>query len=215
MISDNIKNTRTCVKKFVLLYNGCMAKKIGYLEVIAGPMFSGKTEELIRQVKRAAIGKKRVQVFKHKIDKRYGTDKKVHSHSGISFDSDTIETAREILLKLNDGTEIVAIDEAQWFGADLIPIIQKLLEIGKKVLVAGLAMTYDRQPFIPLPTLMALADKVTKLSAVCSTCGEEAVYHKRVAKNHTYDALEADPALVSKLDLTVYQARCRRCYKKP
>ncbi|MFZ5845677.1 MAG: thymidine kinase [Patescibacteria group bacterium] len=185
---------------------------MGYLEVIAGPMFCGKTEELIRQVKRAAIGKKKVQVFKHAIDTRYGNDKKLHSHAGISFASDLVVSAAEILQKLEPKTEIVAIDEAQWFGDELVGVVNKLLEKGKRVLVAGLSMTFDRQPFAPLPSLMAMADRVTKLSAICVVCGEEAVYHKRVTKGKTVNPHLADPSLVGKIE--AYQARCRRCFNK-
>ncbi len=186
-------------------------KKIGYLEVIAGPMYCGKTEELIRQVRRAAIGRKNVKVFKHAIDTRYGKDKKLFSHAGVSFDSETIQDVRDILDGINTKTEIVAIDEAQWFGEPLIPIINKLLQKHVHVIVAGLAMTYDRQPFTPMPTLMAMADKVTKLSAICAVCGAEAVFHKRVIKvKKEIDPLEDDPALVGKID--AYQARCRRCF---
>jgi thymidine kinase len=167
------------------MYNTSMTKRAGYLEVIAGPMYCGKTEELIRQVKRASIGKKHVQVYKHAIDTRYGKDKKVFSHAGLSFKSYLITEASEILKKLNKNTEIVAIDEAQWFGQDLIPVISELVEKGIRVIVAGLAMTYDRQPFAPMPTLMALADKTTKLSAICTICGNDAVFHKRIVKAST------------------------------
>lgn len=191
-----------------------MARKHGTLTVIAGPMFSGKTEELIRQVKRAVIGKKKVQVFKHRIDNRYGDDKKLHSHAGISFESNLITSAAEILENLDPKTEIVGIDEAQWFGEELLPIVETLLTQGKKVVVSGLAMTFDRKPFAPVPTLMAMADRVLKLSAICSICGEEAVYHKRVGKTKDIDARVADPSFVSKLDLSVYQARCRKCFTK-
>lgn len=191
-----------------------MTQKYGTLTVIAGPMFSGKTEELIRQVKRAVIGKKNVQVFKHSIDNRYGDDTKLHSHAGISFESNLITSAQEILENLDPKTEIVGIDEAQWFGEELLPVVEELLQKGKKVIVSGLAMTFDRKPFAPVPTLMAMADRVLKLSAVCSICGEEAVYHKRVGKTKNIDALVADPSFVSKLDLSVYQARCRRCFSK-
>src|SRR5450830_1068223 len=148
--------------------------KSGYLEVIAGPMFCGKTEELIRQVRRAAIAKQQFQVFKHAIDTRYGNDKKLFSHAGISFESDVVSSPRQILTKIHPKTEIVAIDEAQWFGEPLVPVIETLLSKGKKVVVAGLALTYDREPFAPIPALMSMADKVTKLSAVCAVCGEEA-----------------------------------------
>lgn len=191
-----------------------MPKKInnGYLEVIAGPMFSGKTEELIRQVRRAAIGKKKIQVFKHKIDTRYGKDRKLYSHAGVSFESDLVAHASEILKKVHPKTEIIAIDEGQWFGKELIPVVEKLLTQGKKVVVSGLALTFDREPFIPIPQLMALADKVTKLSAICAVCGEEAVYHKRVSRAKNLDAKVADPAFVGKIE--VYQARCRKCFDK-
>ena len=189
-------------------------KKCGYLEVIAGPMYCGKTEELIRQVKRATIGKKKIIVFKHAIDTRYGKDNKVHSHSGISFKSILIKDPKEILKYVRKETEIIAIDEAQWFGEGLIEVVQTLLELQKHVIVAGLAMTFDRQPFSPIPTLMAFADKVTKLSAVCSLCGADAVFHKRIAKGKTVDPLSTDPSLVNKLTDNVYEARCRNCFSK-
>ena len=189
-------------------------KHTGYLEVIAGPMYCGKTEELIRQVKRAVIGKKNVQVFKHAIDTRYGKDKKLYSHAGMVFDADLAKTAEDLLNGVSDKTEIVAIDEAQWFGENLVAVIQKLLSRNIHVIVSGLAMTFDRQPFIPIPTLMAMADKVTKLSSVCSICGADAVYHKRIKNGITADPLSTDPSLVNTLKDNVYQARCRRCYTK-
>ncbi len=190
-----------------------MKKPNGYLEVIAGPMFCGKTEELIRQVRRAAIAKKKIQVFKHVIDTRYGHDKKLFSHAGLSFESDVIRSPGQILTKLHPKTEIVAIDEAQWFGEGLTSVIETLLSRGKKVLVAGLALTYDRQPFAPIPTLMTMADKVTKLSAICAICGDEAVYHKRITRVKHIDPHVPDPSLVGNLEN--YQPRCRRCYNLP
>lgn len=189
-----------------------MKRKIGYLEVIAGPMYCGKTEELIRQVKRASIGKKKVQVFKHAIDTRYGKDKKVYTHAGLSFKSHLITEASQILKKLHKNTEIVAIDEAQWFGQDLIPVIDELITRKLHIIVAGLALTYDRQPFAPIPTLMAMADKSTKLSAICTLCGDEAVFHKRIMKTNIINPLEADPSLVGRSD--AYEARCRNCFNK-
>ena len=189
-------------------------KHIGFLEVIAGPMYCGKTEELIRQVKRATIGKKHVMVFKHAIDTRYGADKKVHSHAGGTFDSLLIHKVSEILTHIKKNTEIIAIDEAQWLGTALVPVIEKLLSKQKHVIVAGLAMTFDRQPFVPMPELMAMADKVTKLSAVCSRCGNDAVFHKRIAKGKSANALSTDPSLVNKLEDNVYDARCRNCFSK-
>lgn len=176
-------------------------------------MYCGKTEELIRQVKRATIAKKRVQVFKHAIDTRYGDDRKVFSHAGLSFQSELVTKADEILKLVHSKTEFVAIDEAQWFGEALIPVVMKLIEEGKHVIVSGLAMTYDRQPFVPIPTLLALADKTTKLSAICTICGAEAPFHKRIMKNgKTIDPLTADPKLVGRTD--AYEARCRSCFNK-
>lgn len=186
-------------------------KKLGYLEVVAGPMYCGKTEELIRQVKRATIGKKHVIVFKHAIDIRYGRDKKVHSHAGLTFDSELITDASEILRHIKKNTDIIAIDEAQWLGEKLVPVVATLLRQGFHVIVAGLAMTFDQQPFVPMPELMAMADKVTKLSAVCSRCGNDAVFHTRVVNGTSVDALSTDPSLVNSLQDNVYEARCRNC----
>lgn len=189
-----------------------MKRDRGYLEVIAGPMFSGKTEELIRRVKRAAIGKKRVQVFKHAIDTRYGKDKKVFSHNGLSFESHIIKSPGQITRLLDPKADIIAIDEAQWFGDGLIKVIEELLKKNKKVIVSGLAMTYDRQPFAPVPSLMAMADSVLKLSAICTICGEDAVFHKRIHNGKGIDPKKADPTLVGRLES--YEARCRKCYSK-
>jgi thymidine kinase len=190
-----------------------MKQQTGYLEVIAGPMYCGKTEELIRQVKRATIAKKQVQVFKHAIDTRYGNDRKVFSHAGLSFQSELVTSAKEIVNNVHPKTEFVAIDEAQWFGEALVPVVMKLISEGKHVIVSGLAMTYDRQPFVPMPTLMAMADKVTKLSAICVICGAEAPFHKRISNGKHIDPLTADPKLVGRTDS--YEARCRNCFDKP
>lgn len=192
-----------------------MKAKIGYLEVIAGPMYCGKTEELIRQAKRATIGKKKVQVFKPAIDLRYGSDKKLFSHAGLTFASEMVASAREILPLVAADTDLVGIDEGQHLGEELVEVVEKLLSQGKQVIVTGLALTFDRKPFTPIPTLMAMADKVTKLSAICMLCGAEAVYHKRVgAVATTANSLEPDPAFIAKLDDAVFEARCRRCWKK-
>jgi thymidine kinase len=188
-------------------------KRIGYLEVIVGPMYCGKTEELIRQVKRATIGKKKIQVFKHNIDTRYGKEKKLYSHAGMAFDSEMVGSVEELMKTIRKDTEIVAIDEAQWFGTELVSGVKKLLDGGKHVIVCGLALTYDCQPFEPIPTIMAIADKVTKLSSVCSMCGNDAVFHKRIIKNgKDINPLDPDPKLVGQTDS--YEARCRRCFKK-
>ena len=189
--------------------------KSGYLEVIAGPMYCGKTEELIRQVKRATICKKKVHVFKPDIDLRYGREKKLYSHAGLTFASEMVRSAKDILPLVSQATEIVAIDEAQHLGIDLIRVVEELLARGKQVIVTGLAMTFDRQPFTPIPALMAMADKVTKLSSVCVLCGADAVYHKRVGVvKSKANALEPDPAFVANLADAVFESRCRKCWKK-
>lgn len=191
-----------------------MAKTVGYLEVIAGPMYCGKTEELIRQIKRAQIGKRRVQVFKHKNDIRYGNDKKLYSHAGLTIECEIIDAVEEILTRVSSKTEIVAIDEAQWLGENLVDVIQKLLDRHKHIIISALPMTFDRQPFIPIPTLMAMADKVTKLSSVCMKCGADAVFHKRIANGKTVDPLTNDPSLVKSLKDSYFEARCRACFDK-
>lgn len=191
-----------------------MKKRKGYLEVIAGPMYCGKTEELIRQAKRATIGKKKVQIFKHAIDIRYGSGKSVYSHAGQTFKALPVSSTRELLKKVTTSSSIIGIDEAQWFGEELITAVTKLIDDGKHVIISGLALTYDRQPFVPMPQLMAMADKVTKLSAVCSICGNDAIFHKRVSKLSDVDPLTADPSLVAKLNDNVFEARCRDCYDK-
>ena len=189
-----------------------MSKKIGSLEVICGQMFSGKTEELIRRVKRALIGKKRVQVFKHSLDIRYGKDKKIFSHNGLSLKTEVVTKARDILPKVHKKTEIVAIDEVQWFGKELIEVIEKLISKEKQIIVSGLSTTFDRQPFDPIPQLMATADKVIKLSAICIICGKEAVFHKRILEKGPKDPALITPLLVGKIN--AYEARCRVCFEK-
>lgn len=191
-----------------------MSRKLGFLEVIAGPMYCGKTEELIRQVKRAKIGRQGAQVFKHKFDIRYGQDKKVFSHAGVSIECDIIDQAGDILERLLPETKMVAIDEAQWLGDELIPVVKKLLRQKKHVIVSGLALTYDQQPFTPIPELMALADRVSKLSSICAVCGGEAVYHKRMGVGAPVDPLTNDPSLVKKLGDNFFEARCRNCLSK-
>lgn len=192
-----------------------MKRRLGYLEVIAGPMYCGKTEELIRQVKRATIGKKKVQVFKPDIDLRYGKDKKLYSHAGLTFDSEMVKLAKDILPLVASDADIIGIDETQHMGEGLIGVVETLLTQGKHVIVTGLALTFDRQPFTPIPALMAMADKVTKLSSICMLCGAEAVYHKRVgAVKSKANALEPDPAFVANLADAVFEARCRMCWEK-
>ncbi|MEV0950796.1 thymidine kinase [Promicromonospora sp. NPDC050249] len=193
----------------------------GRLEVIAGPMFAGKSEELLRRVRRARIARRGVLVVSHSLDARRGLGR-VTSHSGQGVPSHTVSDAAEILALLDadagDGarTELVAVDEAQFFGAGLVPVASELARRGLVVVVAGLSVTFDGRPFSPLPELMALAESVEKLTAVCSVCGADAAFHVRVpgappvttADDDTGGALVPVAAHVGGSES--YEARCRR-----
>ena len=179
---------------------------IGRLEVICGPMFAGKTEELLRRVRRAVIAGRQVVVIGHALDDRHGADR-LASHAGLDHPSTSAATAAEIDRAIGPGTEIVAIDEAQFFGPELVPVVTALAGRGLVVIVAGLDVTFDGRPFEPLPSLMALAERVDKLTAICAVCGEDAVFHVRVgAPAAGSDALVADHVGGTEK----YQARCRR-----
>jgi len=178
----------------------------GRLEVICGPMFAGKTEELLRRVRRALIAGRHVAVVGHALDDRHGMDR-LTSHAGIDHPSVTVPTAADIERALDPDTEIVAIDEAQFFGTDLIAVVSRLADRGIVVMVAGLDVTFDGQPFEPLPALTALAERVDKLTAICAVCGEDAVFHVRV---DAPNALPGDLVADHVGGTEKYQARCRR-----
>ena len=178
----------------------------GRLEVICGPMFAGKTEELLRRVRRAVIAGRHVVVIGHALDDRHGADR-LTSHAGIDHPSITVPTATDIERAVTADTEIVAIDEAQFFGPELVPVVDRLAARGLVVMVAGLDVTFDGQPFEPLPALMALAERVDKLTAICAICGEDAVFHVRV---DTPTALPGDLVADHIGGTDKYQARCRR-----
>jgi thymidine kinase len=180
----------------------------GRLEVVAGPMFAGKTEELVRRVHRAQIAGRGVVVVAHAVDTRSGPGR-VASHSGLEVASSTVASAAEIPGLVEPGTQLVAIDEAQFFGADLVDVAVGLADRGIVVVVAGLSVTFDGRPFEPLPGLMAVAESVTKLTAVCAVCGRDAAYHVRLSDAGTADgdALRTVAAHVGGME--AYQARCR------
>lgn len=198
----------------------------GRLEVIAGPMFAGKSEELLRRVRRARIARRGVLVVNHALDTRRGSGR-VTSHSGAVLPSHAVADAGEIPALLDTdagadggvgaGVELVAIDEAQFFGAGLVPVVSELADRGLVVVVAGLSVTFDGRPFAPLPELMALAESVEKLTAVCSVCGADAAFHVRVpgappvpdaGTGHPGAALVPVAAHVGGSES--YEARCRR-----
>lgn len=179
-------------------------------------MFAGKSEELVRRVRRARVARREVVVVGHALDVRRGTGR-VTSHSGLEIPSRTVAHARDIPALVEPGTDLVAVDEAQFFGEPLVDVVQGLADAGLVVVVAGLSVTFDGRPFEPLPALAALAERVDKLTAVCSVCGEDAAYHVRLAPGtaggpggpgHPADAMSPRPEHVGGAES--YEARCRR-----
>ncbi|RME05863.1 MAG: thymidine kinase [Anaerolineae bacterium] len=188
-----------------------MRHQHGYVEVITGSMFCGKTEELIRRLRRAVIARQQVQVFKPAIDVRYARSE-VASHNGMTFEAQPVETAAEILVHLNDATTVVGIDEAQFFDNAIIQIVQQMAERGIRVIISGLDMDFRGEPFGPMPALMAQAERVDKLHAICMVCGEPASRTQRLVDGQParYD----DPiVIVGAAEL--YEARCRRHHQVP
>lgn len=183
----------------------------GHIELICGSMFSGKTEELIRRVKRAEIAKQRVQVFSHGLDTRYGKST-VASHSGANWVSIPAQAAEQLLEKLDPQATVVAIDEAQFFDWKIAKIANQLADRGVRVIVAGLDTDFRGEPFGPMPLLMAQAEQVEKLSAICVVCGEPASRTQRLidGKPAKYD----DPVILVGAS-EVYEARCRHCHQVP
>lgn len=183
---------------------------MGWVEVICGSMFSGKTEELIRRLKRAQIAKQKVQIFKPQIDNRYSNDH-VTSHSSLQLDAANIQNAEEILGLLEDNTRIVGIDEAQFLTTNVVDVCHRLANRGLRVIVAGLDLDYRGLPFGPIPVLMATAEFVTKMSAICMVCGNPASRTQRIRSKNGRES--SSQVLVGAQDL--YEARCRRCFEPP
>jgi thymidine kinase len=178
----------------------------GRIEVIVGPMFSGKSEELIRRLKRARIARQRVACYKPDIDLRYHRTA-IASHSSQTHDActvTTVERLREHLFPQIDAVEVVGIDEAQFFDDSIIPLSMELVHLGKRVLIAGLDTTFAGEPFGPIPALMAISDEVTKLSAVCMVCGQPAIHTQRLG--HSRELVVVGAA-------GMYEARCRTCFQ--
>jgi thymidine kinase len=176
---------------------------MGWIEVIVGPMFSGKSEELIRRLRRAEIARQRVQIFKPAIDQRYAVTEIV-SHSGIGIGSDPVPGAADILARVDARTEVVGIDEAQFLGEPLLEVCTNLANLGKRVIVAGLDTDFLGRPFEPMPRLLAMAEEITKFLAICVRCGNPAV--------HTQRLVASDDLIVVGAAGT-YEARCRRCFE--
>ncbi len=182
--------------------------KTGYIEVICGPMYAGKTEELIRRITRMDYAKRKYLVFKPHIDKRYSVTE-ISSHNLRKIDAICIDNAKEIYNYMDDSIQAVVIDEVQFFNYDMIDVCNDLASKGLRVICAGLDLDFKGAPFGIMPQLLAYAEKVTKLTAICVCCGEEATRTQRIIDGHpAYD----DEAIVLVGAKESYEARCRKCH---
>jgi thymidine kinase len=176
---------------------------MGWIEVICGPMFSGKSEELIRRLRRAEIARQRVQVFKPLVDDRFAADEIV-SHSAMRIEAERVAHARQILERLDARTQVVGIDEAQFFDERLVEVCERLANLGKRVVVAGLDQDFLGRPFEPIPQLLAKAEEITKTLAICVRCGNPANFTQRIVDNEERIVVGGASA---------YEARCRQCFE--
>lgn len=186
----------------VTLHNS--PNETGWIEVICGCMFSGKTEELIRRLRRAQIARQRVVIFKPRIDNRYSADRIV-SHNTQSLDSIVIDKPCEIL-ELAQNAQVIGIDEGQFFSRELVDVSEQLANKGKRVIIAGLDQDFRGQPFEPIPQLLSVAEYITKTLAICMVCGNPADRTQRITDQHELVVVGAQ---------NVYEARCRKCFVPP
>jgi thymidine kinase len=177
----------------------------GWIEAITGCMFSGKSEELIRRLRRAVIAKQRVQIFKPRIDTRYEEDHIV-SHSKMRLSSVCVASAADLLARVDDRANVIGIDEAQFFDEELVNVATRLANRGKRVLVAGLDLDYRGEPFQPMPQILAVAEYVSKQLAICMVCGTPANYTQRLTTSHEQIEIGAQG---------MYEARCRYHFEAP
>ncbi|MBN1220672.1 MAG: thymidine kinase [Anaerolineae bacterium] len=183
----------------------------GWIEIICGSMFSGKTEELIRRLVRAEIARQKVQVFKPALDNRYQSEK-VSSHSGSYYQATVVQNAADIATRIEDDTDVVAIDEVQFFDWTIAELCEELANQGKRVILAGLDMDFRGEPFGPMPLLMAQAEMVDKLQAICMVCGAPASRTQRLIDGRP--ANYNDPIIMVGAS-EVYEARCREHHQVP
>jgi thymidine kinase len=176
---------------------------VGWIEVICGPMFSGKSEELIRRLRRAIIARKRVEVFKPVIDNRY-SEHEIVSHGDSRMNSVVVKDAQDIMGRIDWRSEVIGIDEGNFMGEQLIDVAQKLADSGKQVIIAGLDTDYMGRPFPPIPELLAHAESITKTLAICVRCGNPAKHTQR---------LRGSDDLIVVGAAEMYEARCRRCFE--
>jgi len=185
------------------MYN-IVHKHMGWIEVVCGSMFSGKTEELIRRMRRAQIARQKIEIFKPAIDTRF-SDKEIVSHDEQKLPSRIVKNVQQII-PLALEAQVVGIDEAQFFGKGLTRVSKKLANMGKRVIIAGLDMDYRGEPFHPIPELLAMAEEITKTHAICVICGNPANYTQRKTKSK-------DQVVIGSED--IYEARCRNCFEPP
>lgn len=188
------------------------ANRPGWIEVISGVMFSGKSEELIRRVRRAVIARKKVQVFKSHLDARYAGLFSVSSHDGVTVEAEPVDSAAEISRRLREGIEVVAVDEAQFLDEGIVELANRLAANGIRVILAGTDVDFRGEPFGPMPTLMCVAEVVDKFQAICVVCGGPATRNQRL--------VNGKPALWDSPIIMVggresYEARCRHCHRVP
>jgi thymidine kinase len=188
-----------------------MARRTGSLIAITGSMFSGKTEELIRRVRRALYARRSVQVFKQAIDTRSGRTE-IRSHNGVPHGAIAVSTSEELLARVDETTDVVAIEEAQFFDDGIVEACRDLADAGYEVVATGLDMDFRGEPFGPMPRLLAEADEIVKLRAICARCGRDASRSQRL--------IDGRPAPVSAPIILVgaeesYEARCRHCHEVP
>jgi thymidine kinase len=183
----------------------------GQLEVICGCMFSGKTEELIRRLKRATYARQKVQIFKHSFDTRYD-ELNITTHYGLKLPTVPCREPADIIRGIERGVQVVGIDEVQFYGDLIVPAIEEVLQQDIKVIVSGLDMDFRGQPFGAMPRLMIMAEQVDKLTAICSVCGEPATRTQRLLDGHP---APYDSEIVSVGSTEKYEARCRRCHAVP
>jgi thymidine kinase len=175
----------------------------GWIEAICGPMFSGKSEELIRRLRRAMIARTHVQVFKPAIDTRY-SECEIVTHADARMRSEAVNSSREILARLDSRTQVVGIDEANFFGTELVEIANQLAGAGTQVIVAGLDTDFMGRPFPPMPDLLAIAESITKVLAICMRCGNPAKHTQRLIESEELILVGAAGS---------YEARCRQCFE--
>jgi thymidine kinase len=184
----------------------------GWIEVISGVMFSGKSEELLRRVRRATLAKKAVQVFKSHLDDRYGGLSRINTHDGGEIQSEPISNSTELAERVRTATAVVAVDEVQFLDEGVVEVANALADRGMRVILAGTDMDFRGRPFGPMPSLLAIAERVDKLQAICVRCGQLATRNQRLVDGRP---AAAEGPTIKVGGLETYEARCRLCHEVP